>query len=206
MEISILTKTENVTTINLSPNIFNLKYNENLVHQLIFSYLNNSHQRIKKQKSRGLVSGGGKKPWKQKGTGRARVGSIRSPLWKGGGKIFAAKGEPLVKKKINKKVYKLGIKIIFSELLRTNRLYLINDLSIYNHKTKEFLQNISYLNIKKPSLFIFKNIDLHLNLASRNLKYIKLISYNQINPIILLKFKFIYITISAIKLIEEYFK
>lgn len=206
MEISVLTKNNISYFSNVSSNIFDLKYNESLVHQFVLSFKKNMHQRTKKQKSRGLVSGGGKKPWKQKGTGRARVGSIRSPLWKGGGKIFAAKGQVATKNKINKKVFKLGMKIIFSELIRSNRIMLIENISVTTHKTSDFLKQISFLKLNGPSLFILDNINLYLKLSSRNLKNIKIVLYNKINPIILLKYKSIYVTISAINLIEESYK
>lgn len=206
MEISVLTKNNTSYFSNISSNIFDLKYNENLIHQFVLSFKKNMHDRTKKQKSRGLVSGGGKKPWKQKGTGRARVGSIRSPLWKGGGKIFAAKGENTTKNKINKKVFKLGMKIIFSELIRNNRIMLIESINVTSHKTSDFLNEISFLKLNSPSLFILENINLYLELSSRNLKNIKIVLYNRVNPIILLKYKFIYVTISAMNLIEELYK
>ena len=205
MDFSIIKKTGEKKSILLS-NIFDTPYNEILIHQLIISYLGNSHNCAKKHKSRSEVRGGGKKPWKQKGTGKARAGSIRSPLWRGGGKIFAANGHTPIKRKINKKMYKLGMKIIFSELFRSNRINIIDDMVILNSKTKTFLNEVAYLNITKPTLFIVDNICLNIYLSTRNLKNISIISFKKLNPIILLKFKSVFITENAIKGIEECFK
>lgn len=206
MECLIIKKNNENEITNLSENIFDVKYNENLLHQLITSYISNSHKGTKKQKSRGLVKGGGKKPWKQKGTGRARAGSIRSPLWRGGGKIFAAKNTENKKKKINKKIYKLGMKIIFSELFRNNKINIIEEFKTKTIKTKNFLQEISHLKLKYLTLFIFKNIDSSTHLASRNLKNIIITSCEKLNPIILLKPRTIFISNQAIKYIEENLK
>jgi len=204
MECSVIKKNNEKYIMNLSPNVFDVKYNEILLHQLIVSYINNSHNAVKMHKSRGLVRGGGKKPWRQKGSGRARVGSIRSPLWRGGGKIFAAQNIPKPRKKINKKVYRLGMSIIFSELYRSNRLNVIENLNLTTIKTKDFLNEINYLNINEPTLFILNKFDINVFLSTRNLKNIFVIFCKNLNPKILIKFKSIFITVSAIKYIEGY--
>lgn len=206
MEYLIEKKNGENEKINLNETIFNLNKNETLIHQLVTSYISNSHNGIKKHKSRSEVSGGGKKPWRQKGTGRARAGSIRSPLWKGGGKIFAAKGIPSRIKKINKKIYKKGIKIILSQLINDKRIKIIDDIIIQNKKTKTFLNEVQYLNSIENSLFILNNIDLNIDLATRNLNKINIISHKKINPIVLLKYKQIFITASGIKALEEHLK
>ena len=206
MECLVVKKNGEKNLLRLSSSIFGIEYNEVLLHQLIVSYIGNSHKQTKMQKSRGLVRGGGKKPWKQKGSGRARVGSIRSPLWRGGGKIFAATGIGRSKRKINKKMYRLGMKIIFSGLFRDNRLKVIDDIVLTDFRTKVFLKEISYLNIVKSSLFIVKNIDFNLSLSTRNLKNISIVALENLNPVILLKFKVVFATVSAIKCIEECFK
>jgi len=206
MEYLIEKKNGKNDTIKLNENIFNLNKNETLIHQLVTSYISNSHNGIKKHKSRNEVSGGGKKPWRQKGTGRARAGSIRSPLWKGGGKIFAAKGIPSRFKKINKKIYKKGIKIILSQLIIDKRIKIIDEIIVQNKKTKTFLKEVNYLENIDNSLFILNEIDLNTNLAARNLNKINIISYKKINPIVLLKYKKIFITVSGIKALEEHLK
>ncbi len=204
MEYSFIKKNGEKHFINLAPSVFGVKYNETLIHQLIVFYLSNSHSRIKEQKSRSQVRGGGKKPWKQKGSGRARAGSIRSPIWRGGGKTFASKNKITFKKKINKKIYRTGMRIIFSELLRSSRLNIIEDIDIKTIKTKNFLTYISYLKIENFALFITNNINVLL--SAKNLKYFTVISYRNLNPIILLKFKVIFITKSIIRYVEEYLK
>lgn len=192
--------------VTLSPEFFNVKYNESLLHQIVLFYSYNSHVRTKSQKTRSEVSGGGIKPWRQKGTGRARAGSIRSPLWRGGGKIFAARGLVEKRKKINKKMYKLGIKVIFSELIRQNRITVIDSLFVNVISTKEFLNSIKYLNISERSLFIVDEFLDKLFLSSRNLKNVSILFYAKISPVVLMKSKNIFITKKALILIEETFK
>lgn len=206
MNFFILKKNKEQEQIKLPTNIFNINYNEKLIHQLISTYIYNSHTGIKKHKSRSEVSGGGKKPWKQKGTGRARAGTIRSPLWKGGGKTFAFKGVKKPEKKINKKVYKLGIKIILSKLFKDNKIIFIDDFKLTDNKTKTFLNEISFIEKKNNILIILDNIEKNLYLASRNVKNIFIINYKKINPFLLMKFNSILINKSSIKYIEEYFK
>ncbi len=206
MECSVLKKNGDINIIKIAPFIFNLDYNEALVHQLIVSYIWNSHIGVKKHKSRSEVRGGGKKPWKQKGSGRARVGSIRSPLWKGGGKIFAAKGIMKHIKKINKKVYKLGMKMILSQLFRDNKIKIIYDIDLNTNKTKDFLNNINFFVTSSSFLLILESVSTNIYFATKNLKNICVICYNNLNPFLLLKYNTILITQVAIKNIEECFK
>lgn len=206
MEYLIRNKNNSEIKLSLSNDVFTVNYNEKTIHQIITSYTSNIHIGVKKQKTRSEVSGGGKKPWRQKGTGRARAGSTRSPIWKGGGKVFAARAIKNKEKKINKKTYKLGISMIISQLLKDNRLTIIDNIITTNTKTKVLLNELNYLENIKNCLFILDNINTYINLASRNLKNITIISYKKLNPLILLKFKRIYITVSAIKALEEYLK
>ncbi len=188
--------------ISLPSDVFEINFNEALVHQVVVSYLSNSHIGIKKQKSRGEVSGGGFKPWRQKGTGRARAGSTRSPLWRGGGKIFASKGILHRSRKINKKMYNLCIRIILSDLVRNNKLFVIDDFIIDCYKTKNFLEKINYLNISNNSLFVVNDFNNFLRFSTRNLSIIKIIHWKDVNPIVLMKFKSIYFTVNSIKALE----
>lgn len=206
MEYLIRNKNNSEIKLSLSNDVFTVNYNEKTIHQIITSYTSNIHIGIKKQKTRSEVSGGGKKPWRQKGTGRARAGSIRSPIWKGGGKTFAARAIKSREKKINKKIYRLGISMIISQLLKDNRLIIIDEIVTSDMKTKTLLNEINYLENIEHSLFIFKDINTYIDLASRNLKTISIVSYKKLNPLVLLKFKKIYITVSAIKALEEYLK
>lgn len=206
MECFVLKKDGEKSLLDLPSNIFDVKYNGILLHQFVVSYIGNSHIGVKKQKSRGEVRGGGKKPWTQKGSGRARVGSIRSPLWRGGGKIFAATGCASPKRKLNKKMYRLGMKIIFSELFRNNRIVVVDNLLVDTCKTQDFLKTIEYLNISGSSLFVVDDICSNLYLSTRNLKDVVLVSYKNLSPVDLMKFKNIIILRSAIDFIKERFK
>ena len=125
---------------SVSEVIFNQSVNKELITQLINSFVSNSHQGTKAQKNRSDVRGGGKKPWRQKGTGRARAGTIRSPIWRGGGVTFAARSKSSEPKKINKKMYKSAMRSIFSSLAENNKIFLSKDISIENPKTKELLE------------------------------------------------------------------
>ena len=203
MEVLVKREDGKEDKIVLSSNVFEVKFNESLVHQVVVSYLSNSHLNTKKQKSRSEVSGGGIKPWKQKGTGRARVGSIRSPLWRKGGKVFASDGLSFRYRKINRKMYRLSLKTILSDLVRKNRLFLIESLIVNEKKTKFFLEKLNNFNISMNSLIVVDNFDDSIYYSSRNVHKVSLISWKKINPSILIKFKKVYFTKESILLIEE---
>ena len=131
MELEVLNQNgSGDTKVSLAEGVFNQEFNQDLVHQLVNTYIHNSHQRTKGQKNRSAVRGGGKKPWKQKGTGRARAGTIRSPIWRGGGMTFAHTYTDIKPKKINKKMYRSAMRSIWSKLAEENRLVAVNDLQI----------------------------------------------------------------------------
>lgn len=205
MEVFVLRNDGGKSSMLLSSNIFDVKYNGVFLHQFITSYISNYHIGQKSQKSRGEVSGSGKKPWRQKGSGRARVGSIRSPLWRGGGKVFAYNSDINRKKKINKRMFKFGMKMIFSQLFRENRLFVFDNFSLDSINTKLFLAKIEYLNINKNVLFIFNNLDSNIYLSSRNLKDVFVVSYKSVTPVMLMKFSSIFVTVDAVKALEESF-
>ncbi|MFI4847229.1 MAG: 50S ribosomal protein L4 [Candidatus Makana argininalis] len=186
--------------INISDNIFCNKFNEPLVHQVIVSYSSYSHQGSSSQKSRSEVSGSGKKPWKQKGSGKARSGSFQSPIWRSGGVTFASKKKNY-KKKINKKMYKGALKCIFSELLRQDRLIIVKTFNIDSHKTKNLVKKLNFMMIKNV-LIIKEKTDKNIYRASKNLYKINLINVNLINPVILISFDKVLITLNSIKKIE----
>ncbi|CAL4043455.1 50S ribosomal protein L4 [Buchnera aphidicola (Phyllaphis fagi)] len=188
-------------SISVSDIIFNQEFNKSLVHQVTVAYSSGSRQGSRAQKNRSEVSGSGKKPWRQKGTGRARVGSIRSPLWRSGGVTFAAKSK-IYSKKVNRKMYRGALKSIFSELIRKNRLIIFEDFSILYPKTKLLLQKLKSISLEEV-LIIQNNIDNNLLLASRNLHKVCIQDIKSINPIQLIAFKNIIMTSSAIKTIEE---
>ncbi|VFP81625.1 50S ribosomal protein L4 [Buchnera aphidicola] len=184
----------------LSERIFNVSFNEPLIHQIVVTYLARKRQGSKAQKSRSEVSGSGKKPWRQKGTGRARSGSLRSPIWRSGGVTFAAKPKKYFLK-VNKKMYKGAIKSIFSELIRQNRLFLFKDFLIESPKTKILLKKLKLMNFIR-ALIITDDINKNLLFASRNLYSICVLDVKSINPISLISYENILITFSAIKKIE----
>ncbi|HFL8794979.1 MAG TPA: 50S ribosomal protein L4 [Candidatus Azosocius sp. HAIN] len=195
---------ENIGKLNVSPNIFNIVYNDNLIHQIIVSYLSRGRSGTKAQKTRSDVRGGGIKPWRQKGTGRARAGTIRSPLWRGGGVIFASKPRDYYKK-INRKMYKKGICSIFSELIRTDRLIIINDIIFDNIKTKNVVKFLDLFKAK-TMLILSKNYNKEFLLSSRNLFNIFLQNVCFINPVNLIKYDKIVVTEEAMKYLCEVLK
>ncbi|UNB92274.1 MAG: 50S ribosomal protein L4 [gamma proteobacterium endosymbiont of Trioza apicalis] len=187
--------------IIVSKHIFDYKFNQALIHQIVVSYSLFSRQGTHSQKTRSEVSGSNKKPWRQKGTGRARVGSIRSPIWRSGGIIFASKPKKYIQK-INKKMYRGALKSIFSELIRKNRLIIFKNFNISKPKTSLLLKKINNLMLKEV-LIIIDEFNENLFLASRNLYKINVLNVNNINPISLINFNNIIITISALKKIED---
>ena len=189
--------------IELNEDVFGIAPNENAMHQVIVAYLNNQRQGTAKTKTRDEVSGGGKKPWKQKGRGTARAGSTRSPLWSGGGTIHGPK--PGVSAyKINKKLNKLSRKSAFSLRLSENTMKFLQDFTMEDAKTKEFVKILSNLNVNGQStLIITPNDDNNLWLSSRNLKKTKVSSFDKISTYDILNHKNIMIMESAVKPIEE---
>ena len=161
-------KSSKTTEAEVSEKIFGVEINKDLIVQLIKIYIENSHPGTKAQKNRSAVRGGGKKPWRQKGTGRARAGTSRSPLWRGGGVVFPASTKSAKPKKLNKKMYKSAMRSIFSSLAKENRVFLSDQINIENPKTKDFADFLKK-NELKEGLFIVDEISNNLSLASRNL-------------------------------------
>ncbi|VAX76825.1 50S ribosomal protein L4 [Buchnera aphidicola] len=199
-----LTLQDSEKTYFSSKSLFSSDFNEALVHQAVVSYLARKRQGSKAQKSRSEVSGSGKKPWRQKGTGRARAGSLRSPIWRSGGVTFAAKPKNYCPK-INKKMYRGAMRSIFSELMRQNRLFFFKDFSISKPKTKILLEKLNLINLKNV-LIVVDVIHDYLFYASRNLYKISVLSVDSINPVSLISYNHILITIPAIKKIEVMFQ
>ena len=166
--------------------IFNKDFNESLVHQVMTDYMTNQRSGSKAQKNRSSVSGGGAKPRPQKGSGRARAGTIRSPIWKGGGVTFAAKPKKY-SKKINKKMYKSALNCIFSELVRKKRLHFVENFNVNKPKTKLFLSELQKLKVKN-ALIIIDEEKVNVFLAGRNVRNIEVISPAGVNPHNLMKY------------------
>jgi large subunit ribosomal protein L4 len=189
------------SSVEVSDEVFNCNYNETLIHQVVTAYLARARQGTHAQKNRSAVSGGGKKPWKQKGSGRARAGTSRSPIWRKGGVTFAATTQDY-SKKVNKKSYRVAIRSILSELVRQDRLIITEDFSITAPKTKELVNKLQNLNLENV-LIIASNIDENLYLAARNLHKIGLCDVVATDPVSLLSFEKVLITLPAIKQFEE---
>ena len=194
--------TANKKSIEVSDSTFSAPYNEALVHQVVNAVLSGARSGTKAQKNRSQVSGGGAKPWRQKGTGRARAGTIRSPLWRGGGVTFASRPRDF-SKKINKKMYRAAIKSIFSELVRQNRLVAIEKPVLKKPKTKEIANFLNEFSLSKV-LIITDELDMNLYLSARNIPNVDVISVREINPVNLLKPQKVAVTSEALKQIEEW--
>lgn len=198
MEIKTIDK-ENQLTLN--HDVFAYDYNEGLIHQAVVTYMNNARSGNSAQKTRAEVRGGGKKPWNQKGTGRARAGTIRSPIWRSGGVTFASKKRDY-SQKINKKMYKRALRSIISELFRTGNLLVVSDFQLESKKTKDFKAKMNQLNVNN-ALIVMSEVSENEYFGSRNLIEFDVCDAATIDPVSLLKFEKVIITEAAIKQIEE---
>ena len=179
------------------------KYNFDLVHQLVTAYIHNSHPNTKAQKNRSAVRGGGRLPWKQKGTGRARAGTIRSPIWRSGGVTFAHVFKPSKKKKVNKKMYRAALRSILSRLINEERLVVIDSLEINEPpKTSELKKIVSGLGLTN-AVFVFKEKNLNFEIASNNLFNISSQTVNSLNPVDLINAEKVVFTVDAINSLAE---
>lgn len=189
------------SALEVSETTFGRDFNEALVHQVVVAFAANARQGTRAQKTRSEVSGGGKKPWKQKGTGRARAGTIRSPLWRSGGVTFAAKTQDH-SQKINKKMYRGALKSIFSELVRQDRLIVVEKFGIEAPKTKELVAKLKEHDLNDV-LIVTPEVDENLFLAARNLYKVDVRDVNGIDPVSLIAFDKVLVTADAVKQIEE---
>ena len=193
--------TANKKSIEVSDDTFSAPFNETLVHQVVNAVLSGARSGTKAQKNRSQVSGGGAKPWRQKGTGRARAGTIRSPIWVGGGRAFAARPRDF-SQKVNKKMYKAAMRSVLSELLREERLVVIDKYDIQQPKTKEFKKLIEKLKVDS-ALIVNDKFDENLFLSSRNIKNMEYSDVSSINPVSLMKFEKVIMNLESLKIIEE---
>ncbi len=193
-------KTVSGAAIELSDVAFGREFNEALVHQVVVAYLSGGRQGSKAQKSRADVSGGGKKPFKQKGTGRARAGSIRSPIWRGGGKTFAARPQDWAQK-VNRKMYRGAMQCILAELVRQERLVLVEEIGVTAPKTKELLARLTELNATR-ALIITDAVDENLYLAARNLPHVEVVDSKAVDPVSLIAYEKVIMSVSAAKQLE----
>jgi large subunit ribosomal protein L4 len=187
--------------IKVNKEIFDYNYNEGLVHQAVVTYMNNARSGNSAQKTRSEVRGGGRKPWNQKGTGRARAGTIRSPIWRSGGVTFASKKRDY-SQKLNKKMYKRAVRSIISELHRTGNLIIVSDFQCPTIKTKDFITKMNELNIKN-ALIVMSEVGEYEYLASRNLYQYDVCDVESLDPVSLLRYQQVLMTEEAIKKLEE---
>ena len=187
--------------ISLSDETFGREYNEPLVHQSVVTYLAGARQGTVKQKTRSEVRGGGRKPWRQKGTGRARSGTIRSPIWRSGGVTFAARPQDF-SKKLNKKMYRGAMQCILSELIRQERLIVVNEFAVESHKTRDLVTKLKDFDLDNV-LIVSDQIEENLYLAARNLHKVDVLDVSGLDPVSLIGFEKVLITVSALKKAEE---
>ncbi|BFM50287.1 50S ribosomal protein L4 [Marinomonas sp. THO17] len=188
-------------TVEVSDVAFAREYNEALVHQVVTSYLAGARQGSRAQKTRSEVAGGGRKPWKQKGSGRARAGTIRSPLWRSGGVTFAAKPQDH-SQKVNKKMYRAAMRTIWSELVRQDRLVVVEELKLEAPKTKLFTAKMAELNVENV-LVVSHELDDNLFLAARNIPNVDVRDAASIDPVSLIAYDKVLVTVGALKQVEE---
>ena len=193
-------KTVSGSAVELSEVAFGREFNEALVHQVVTAYLAGGRQGTRAQKSRADVSGGGKKPFRQKGPGRARAGSTRSPIWVGGGKTFAARPQDW-SQKVNRKMYRGAMQCILAELVRQDRLVLVEEFAIAAPKTKELLAKLGDLNAAR-ALIVTEAVDENLYLAARNLPHVDVVDATAIDPVSLIAFDKVVMSVAAAKKIE----
>ncbi|WP_290798418.1 50S ribosomal protein L4 [Halomonas sp.] len=188
-------------TVEVSDVTFGKEFNEALVHQVVTAYLAGGRQGTRAQKNRSDVRGGGKKPWRQKGTGRARAGTIRSPLWRSGGVTFAARPQDH-SQKVNRKMYRAAMRSILSELVRQERLVAVEEITVEAPKTKELVAKLSELGLERV-LIVTEEIDEKLYLAARNIPNVDVVDVAAADPVSLVAFDKVLVTVSALRKFEE---
>jgi large subunit ribosomal protein L4 len=207
MELKVINdKGQSSANISASDELFGREYNEDLVHQLVTAYMANARAGNSKQKGRSEIAKSTRKPFAQKGTGRARAGMASSPIWRGGGKIFPNTGEENYTQKINRKMYRAGVASIFSKLVSENRLVVVDSLTVDSPKTKQFAQKIKEMGLNSGRVLIITDVvDENLYLSSRNLPNVLVLEANQTDPVSLVRFPNVVVTRNAVAKIEEMF-
>lgn len=188
-------------TVEVSEATFGKEFNEALVHQVVTAYLAGGRQGTRAQKTRAEVRGGGKKPWRQKGTGRARAGTIRSPIWRAGGVTFAARPQDH-SQKVNRKMYRAAMRSILSELVRQERLVVVDSFAVETPKTKQLVAKLGDLGLEKV-LIVTEDVDENLYLAARNIPNVDVVDVAAADPVSLVAFDKVLVTVSALRKFEE---
>lgn len=207
MELKVINdKGQATANLSASDELFGREYNEDLVHQLVTAYMANARSGNSKQKGRSEIAKSTKKPFAQKGTGRARAGMASSPLWRGGGKIFPNTGEENYTQKVNRKMYRAGFASILSKLVSENRLVVVDSLTVDSPKTKQLAQKIKGMGLDSARvLIITDSVDENLYLSSRNLANVLVLEANQADPVSLVRFPSVVVTRNAVAKMEEMF-
>lgn len=201
MELSIITPKGAQGTVNVSEAILGKEFNQDLVHQAVVAFMAGARQGTKAQKNRAAVSGGGKKPWRQKGTGRARAGTIRSPLWRSGGVTFAAQPRNF-EQKLNKKMYRAALRCILSELNRQERLVVVDAFDLDAPKTRSLVEKLAQYDLSNV-LIVAEEVSKNLYLSSRNLHTVDVRDVQGVDPVSLIRFEKVLVTVPALKKLEE---
>jgi large subunit ribosomal protein L4 len=206
MELQVQSISSNAaaSSVALSDEVFGNEFNEPLVHQVVVAYMNAARSGTKAQKSRADVAGGGRKPWRQKGTGRARAGTTRSPLWRGGGVTFAARPRDY-SQKVNRKMYRSALRSILSELVRQDRLLVVDDFQLAEPKTKLALAALNKLGVNDV-LIVCDEITENLFLAARNIPHIGMADVSAVDPVLLISYDKVVVTQKALAGLEAMFK
>lgn len=206
MELQLIGSKSKTKKIDVSDTVFGCAFNEPLIHQVVVSFLAAGRAGTHAQKNRSAVRGGGVKPWKQKGSGKARAGTIRSPIWRKGGVTFAAQPQSYAQK-VNKKMYRGAMKSILSELIRQNRLTIVEDFDLAEPKTKGLLSKLNELNIQDQKvLIVADSIDNNIYLAARNLSKVDVRDVAAVDPAVLVGAENVLMTMAAVKQYEEMLK
>lgn len=201
MQVNVAQNAGGAASVDLADETFSVDYNEALVHQVVTAYMAGTRRGTKSQKSRAEVRGGGTKPWRQKGLGRARAGSIRSPIWRGGGATFAAKPRSFAQK-VNRKMYRGAMRAILSELVRRERIVVVDEFTLAQPKTKDMVARLTALGLADV-LIVTVDQDDALDLASRNLRRVAVQRCAEVDPVSLLAFDKVLMTVAAARRLGE---
>jgi large subunit ribosomal protein L4 len=201
MKLKLVNQGAKESEVQVSDTAFAREYNESLVHQVVVAYMAAGRAGTKRQLSKAEVRGGGKKPWRQKGTGSARAGSIRSPIWVGGGRAFAARPRDF-SQKVNRKMYRAAMQVMFSELVRQDRLIATNAIELAAPKTKLLVEKLKSYGMER-GLILVEAHDERLELAARNLPHVEVLPVSAIDPVSLTRYERVLATVGAVRMIEE---
>ena len=204
LQVQSISSSAGAASVPLSDEVFGNAFNEALVHQVVTAYMAGGRSGTKAQKSRADVAGGGRKPWRQKGTGRARAGTTRSPLWRGGGRTFAARPRSY-EQKVNRKMYRSALRSILSELVRQGRLLVVDDFQLTEPKTKLALAALAKLGVNDV-LIVCDEITENLFLAARNIPHVGMADVSAVDPVLLVSYETVVVTQKALAGLEAMFK